>query len=80
MSLTLDQLAKEALLLPAPLRAELADILVESLGTAQSDEVQSLWINEAIRRRDEVRSGQVQPIPGEQVMAEARRLLSGNSL
>ena len=80
MSLTLDQIAKEALLLPTPLRAELADILVESLDTSQSDEVQSLWVQEAVRRRDEVRSGQTQPIPGDQVIAEARRLLSGNAL
>jgi predicted RNase H-like HicB family nuclease len=28
---------------------------------------------EALRRRDDVRSGRVQPIPGEEVLAEVRR-------
>jgi hypothetical protein len=51
----------------------LAEKLVESLDFAESDEIQKLWIQEAIRRRDEVRSGKVKPIPGEEVLAEVRR-------
>ena len=31
---------------------------------------------ESVKRRDEVRSGQAQPIPGEQVIEEARRIVS----
>lgn len=74
MSLNLDKIAQEALKLPISLRAELADMLVESLHTEDSDEIQSLWLDEAIRRRDEIRTGQVEPIPGDQVLAEARKL------
>lgn len=75
MSLTLDQLAKEAMQLAPALRAELADRLVGSLDAPASDEIQDAWIQEALRRRDEVRSGQVVAIPGDQVLAEARRLV-----
>ena len=75
MSLTLDQITEEALRLPATSRALLADKLVESLDSEDVDEIQRLWSAEAIRRRDEVRSGQVQPVPGEEVLEEVRRLV-----
>ena len=73
--ITLEQLAEEAMRLPVVSRAQLADKLAESLDFAEPDEVQRLWAAEAIRRRDEIRSGHVQPVPGEQVMAEVRRVV-----
>ena len=73
MPFTVDQLAEEAMQLPSASRALLAERLVASLDVAENDEIQRLWAAEAIRRRDEVRSGRVQPIPGEQVLAEVRR-------
>lgn len=75
MSLTLDQLAAEAMRLPSASRALLAERIVESLDLADTDEIHRIWAAEAIRRRDEVRSGRVQPIPGEQVLAEVRRIV-----
>jgi putative addiction module component (TIGR02574 family) len=61
--------------LPVASRARLADKLVESLDFAEPDEIQRLWAAEAVRRRDEIHSGQVKPVPGEQVMAEVRRIV-----
>jgi putative addiction module component (TIGR02574 family) len=75
MPLTLNQIAEEAMQLPATSRALLADKLVESLESEDFDEIQGLWSAEAIRRRDEIRSGQVQPVPGETVLEEVRRLV-----
>lgn len=75
MPRTIDQLAEEAMHLPSVSRAELAERLVESLDFAEGDEVQKAWAAEAVRRRDEVRSGRVQPIPGDQVIAEVRRIV-----
>jgi putative addiction module component (TIGR02574 family) len=72
MPRTLDQLAEEAMQLPASSRALLAERIVESLDAAERDEVERAWATEAVRRRDEVRSGRVQPLPGEQVLAEVR--------
>jgi len=74
MNATLEQIAREALLLTPAQRAELADLLVGSLDSTPPDEIQRLWIEEANRRLEEVRSGKVKPIPGEDVLAEARRL------
>jgi len=75
MPLTLDQIAEEAMQLPPASRALLADKLVESLESEDLDEIQRLWAVEAVRRRDEIRSGKVNAIPGEQVIEEVRRLV-----
>lgn len=75
MPLTFDQITEEAIKLPPASRALLADKLVQSLEAEDTDEIQRLWSAEAIRRRDEIRSGQVQAIPGEQVIEEVCRLV-----
>lgn len=75
MNTTLKQLAQEALHLTPAQRAELADFLVESLHSVQPDELQHFWIAEANKRLAEIRSGKVKTIPGEEVLAEARRLV-----
>lgn len=75
MPLTLEQLTEAAMQLPVAARILLADKLVESLDFEELDEIQKLWTAEAIRRRDEIRSGQLQAVPGEKVLEEARRLV-----
>ncbi|HWL95524.1 MAG TPA: addiction module protein [Phycisphaerae bacterium] len=75
MSLSIDELANEALQLPVELRALLADRLVESLDLTEPNEIQKLWTVEAIQRRDAIRSGAVRSVPGDQTLAEARRLV-----
>jgi putative addiction module component (TIGR02574 family) len=72
MSLSVEQLAEEAMNLSPASRAELAERIVTSLDFSD-DATRQLWAAEAIRRRDEVRSGRVKPIPGEDVIAEVRR-------
>ncbi len=59
--------------LPAASRALLAERMVESLDISEADEVQRAWAAEAVLRRDDVRSGKVQPVSGEEVLAEVRR-------
>ena len=75
MRLTFDQLSEEAMQLPAASRILLAEKLVASLETEDLDQIQRLWTAEAIRRRDEIRSGQVKPVDGEEVINEVRRLV-----
>jgi putative addiction module component (TIGR02574 family) len=72
MSKTIEQIAEEALSLPSEARALLADRLVESLDPAEDGVIRQLWAAEAIRRRDEVRSGRVQTIPGDEALARVR--------
>jgi len=76
MSLTVEQIAEEALSLPSEARALLADKLVESLDPSEDGYIHQLWVEEACRRRDDIRSGRVQTIPGDVALAEARNSIS----
>ena len=76
MSMTVEQIAVEALALPSEARALLADRLVESLDPAEDGYLRKLWAAEALRRRDEVRSGRVQTIPSDEALARVRRAVA----
>lgn len=70
--MTVEEIAKEALALPSDARARLADRLAESLDPTEDSYVRRLWAAEALRRRDDVRSGQVESIPGDEALARVR--------
>ncbi len=72
---SIEQLTEELLALPSVSRALLADKLVESLEFDTDPTVQATWVTEAKKRRDQIRNGSVQPIPGEEALAQVRRLL-----
>ena len=75
MATTVEQLAKQAMTLPTESRARLADLLVESLDSEELERIDQMWIAEAKRRRDEVRAGRVEPIPGEKALRKVRDAL-----
>ena len=60
---------ERAEMLPIDLKLELVDRLLESISPSQK-EIDELWKIEIERRVEEVRSGKVKTIPGEQVFAE----------
>ena len=72
---SIEQLTEEILSLPNASRAILADKLVESLEFDTDSTIQSIWITEAKKRRDEVRDGSVQGIPGDQALAQVRGMI-----
>ncbi|MDJ0682057.1 MAG: addiction module protein [Xenococcaceae cyanobacterium MO_167.B52] len=72
---SIEQLTEEILSLPSASRAILADKLVESLEFDTDSTIQSIWVTEAKKRRDEVRDGSVQAIPGDQALAQVRRMI-----
>jgi hypothetical protein len=72
---SIEQLTEEILALPSASRAILADKLVESLEFDIDSTLQETWLIEAKRRREEIRDGSVQPISGEEGLAQVRRLL-----
>jgi len=75
MANAVEKLTQDALSLSAEDRAELADRLVESLDPLTDEEIRQAWGAEALRRRDEVRSGLVQAIPEEIVAERVRSLI-----
>ncbi|MEB3218028.1 MAG: addiction module protein [Nostocales cyanobacterium 94392] len=72
---SIEQLTEELLSLPNESRALLVDKLVESLEFDTDSTIQEVWVAEAKRRRAEIRDGSVQPIPGEDALAQVRRLI-----
>jgi hypothetical protein len=72
MAITWEQLAEQAMSLPTESRAQLADLLVESLDADELGQIDRLWVAEATLRRDEVRSGHVEPIPGDEALQRVR--------
>lgn len=73
---SIEQLTEELLALPSMSRAFLAEKLVESLEFDTDSIVQEAWVTEAKKRRDQIRNGSVQPIPGEEALSQVRRLLN----
>ena len=70
------KLADQVLSLPCEDRIYLVDRLLESLNAPSREEIDRLWAEEAERRIEELDSGQVEAIPGEQVFAEIRERLA----
>ena len=75
-TMTVEQIANEALALPSEARALLADRLVESLDPSEDGLLKKLWTNEELKRRDEVRSGLVKTIPADEALAQVRRAVT----
>jgi hypothetical protein len=72
METTLEQLVEQAMSLPSESRAKLADLLVQSLDASELSALDRLWAAEAKRRRDEVRSGEVEAIKGDEALRRVR--------
>jgi putative addiction module component (TIGR02574 family) len=68
------KLIEEALSLPVEERALMADSLLRSLNIPNA-EIDSEWTEVARRRLNELRSGKVKPIPGDEVFARVLKRL-----
>ena len=70
--MTVDELRREALRLDHAQRAKLARDLLESLDDLSESEIEQLWLQEAARRQDAIAAGEVETIPADEVLAQAR--------
>jgi putative addiction module component (TIGR02574 family) len=75
MSTLLDDLERQARALTPREKATLARILIEELDPSLDAEVEELWIAEAQRRYEAFRNGELEALPGDEVMSRARRRL-----
>ncbi len=66
-----DELISEAMSLPVDIRALIVNKLLESLNPSRK-EIDALWAAEAEKRIEEIRTGKVKTIPGEEVFKEIR--------
>ncbi len=76
MTQAVSQILAKVEQLSPPERADLADRLVEKLAHDISPEVERAQLEEVRRRLDEVESGEVTLIPGEQALEHVRRLVA----
>jgi Putative addiction module component len=76
METTVEQLVSQAMTLPGELRARVVELLIESLNTDDFGAIERAWNLEAKRRRDEVRAGKVEPIPGDEALQDVRNSIS----
>ncbi|MBZ0160072.1 addiction module protein [Candidatus Methylomirabilis sp.] len=70
--MSVDELREEALRLNPAARARLARELLASLDALSEAEIEKLWIDEAIRRDEELDSGAARAYPADEVLARAR--------
>ena len=75
MSSQFDELTKRIRALPARERVELVRVLIDDLDPGKDPDVEKLWLEEAERRYAQYLRGEVEAIPGDEVMAEARKRL-----
>jgi hypothetical protein len=76
MARKLEDVEEEALHLKLDDRAALAAKLLRSLEGISEAENERLWLAEAERRQREIQSGQVEALPGEEVLRRAVAELS----
>ena len=60
--------------LPIDQKTQIVDIILNSLNPGRK-EIDELWAREAERRVEEIKSGKVKTIPGEQVLKEVQKRL-----
>jgi len=70
--MTVDELRRAALQLDHAARAKLGHDLLESLDDLSEGENEQLWLQEAVRRHDAIAAGEVETIPGDEVLAQVR--------
>ena len=69
------EIVEEARQLPYGERAELVEQLIAANARDIDPKIEKAWGDEALRRLEEIESGKVKMIPGEQVMAEIRKIV-----
>ncbi len=75
MSSQFDELEKRARALSREEKAALARVLIDELDPVNEPGVEELWLEEARRRYDAYRRGEMQAVSGDEAMARARSQL-----
>ncbi len=80
MSTHFEDIERQARSLPLKEKAALARVLIEDLDTSVDEDVEQLWIEEAQRRYAAYLKGELEALPGDAVMAEARSRVAAKYL
>jgi hypothetical protein len=75
MSTQFDDIEKQARSLPLKEKAALARLLIADLDQTVDEDAERLWLEEAQRRYEAYLKGELEALPGEDVMKRARERL-----
>ena len=75
MSISFDELEKQAKTLSLKEKATLARLLIEELDMSVDADAEQLWIDEARARHSAFLKGELDGLPGDEVMDRARKRL-----
>lgn len=75
MTISSDKLYDEAIQLPREAKLMLIEKLLKNVGNDMDEGVEALQVQEVKRRRDDIRSGKTQPVPGEQALKRVRDMI-----
>ena len=75
MSTQFDDIEKQARSLPLKEKAALARLLIADLDQTVDEDAERLWLEEAERRYEAYLRGELEALPGEDVMKRARERL-----
>jgi len=75
MTAATTKLEEKILSLPCEDRIYLVEKLLKSLNAPDKEEIDKAWADESERRIDDLESGKIQAVPGEQVFQEIRKRL-----
>jgi putative addiction module component (TIGR02574 family) len=76
MSALFDEVQKQAQMLTPQEKAALAHLLIEALDSSSDADVEQVWIAESRRRYEAYLRGELESLPGDEVMARARKRLT----
>ena len=75
MSVNLDDIYNDDLRLPDESKAQLAERLIEYLATNVDPDLERVHLDTVKRRKEEMKTGQVEPVKGKEGLTQARRIL-----
>jgi putative addiction module component (TIGR02574 family) len=76
--MSLQEVQTLALELTVQERAELAEVLLETLEHPSQEEIERRWADVIKRRVEELRSGKIKGIPGDVVMKKLRAIIESD--
>ena len=72
MTAAAKKILEDALALPDDERRRIAELLLDSISTDSTEEIEAAWVAEAVRRADELERGEVEALDGELVLEDLK--------
>lgn len=79
MTAAAEKILEDALSLADDERRRVAELLLDSLSSETSEEIEAEWVAEAVRRAGELERGEVDALDGESVLADLKTKLQSSA-